>query len=90
MIVYMSRTTIAVQVPTRDRIAAGAQAESMTIDTYLARLLDEHEDREFWAAMERTSAADYKAAMLADGTWPGDDDYSVEERTIRREEGEGD
>lgn len=49
----------------------------MTVDTSPTRLLDEHEDREFWTAMERTSAADYKTAMIADGIWPGDDDYSV-------------
>lgn len=82
----MRRTTIAVQIPTRDRIAALARVEQSTIDALLTRLLDEHEEHEFWKDMAVTSAEDYKAAMEEDGTWPGDYDFSAEDALIRADE----
>ncbi|MDR0594600.1 MAG: hypothetical protein LBG60_15400 [Bifidobacteriaceae bacterium] len=82
----MSRTTIAVRVPTRDRVTAAARAEHKTVDAFLARLLDAYEEQVFWAAMAATSAEDYQAAAREDGIWPGDYDYSPEAAVIRRDE----
>ncbi|MCL2788705.1 MAG: hypothetical protein FWD59_09505 [Micrococcales bacterium] len=74
----LERTTIAVKVATRDRIKHHVVAADTTVDAFLARLLDEHDEREFWRQMENTSPAEYEAAARQDGVWPGDYDYSQE------------
>ncbi|MDR2722958.1 MAG: hypothetical protein LBB54_04445 [Cellulomonadaceae bacterium] len=74
----LDRTTMAVRVATRDRIKEHVTAEETTIDVFLTRLLDEHDERQFWEQMEATSADDYEAAAREDGVWPGDYDYSME------------
>ncbi|MDR1387675.1 MAG: hypothetical protein LBJ44_08855 [Propionibacteriaceae bacterium] len=82
----MNRTTIAVRVPTRDRVTAAARAADMTIDNFITRLLDEREESEFWAAMRATSPEEYEAAARQDGVWPGDYDYTAEVGALQRDE----
>ena len=68
------RTTIALRTHTRDRVKACATAEGATIDEFLARLLDEHEDRVFWQQMASApaltpdEAAEVNAAFDTDTT----------------------
>ncbi|MDR0481658.1 MAG: hypothetical protein LBH13_00620 [Cellulomonadaceae bacterium] len=72
------RTTVAMRVCTRDRLSRLAKTENSTIDALLNQILDEHDEKQFWAAMELTDAEEYRAAMTEDGTWPGDADYVAE------------
>ncbi|ROS73604.1 hypothetical protein [Cellulomonas sp. PhB143] len=85
----MDTTTIKVRTSTRDRLRKYAESQSVTFDGAVDRLLAEHAEREFWAAMGTVTPAEYEAAMREDGTWPGDDDSSVEEAMIRAEEARG-
>lgn len=63
----MARTTLALQVLTRDRITASAQSESLTIDAFLTRLLDEREERAFWASLDQLTPETYAVAIGDDG-----------------------
>ena len=74
----LDRTTIAVRIPTRDRINRNAVEAEATVDEFINQVLDDYEKQKFWAAMEATSAEDYEAACREDGIWPGDYDYSLE------------
>ena len=47
------RTSISVSRATRDRVSACAKSQAASIEEFLTRLLDEHEERVFW---ERSAA----------------------------------
>ncbi|QXT62353.1 hypothetical protein [Tessaracoccus palaemonis] len=83
----MSRTTIAVTKPLRERISTRARAEHVTVEQFLNRLLDQEEDRRFWASFEDLTPEKYRAALVEDGDdWVLDADYSPEERKTLEDE----
>lgn len=79
----MERTSIAVKTPTRDRISAAAQAESLTVDAFLGRLLDEHDEHMFWQQLQAITPEEYRAALAEDGDeWVLDPTYEIEDGMI--------
>lgn len=72
-------TTLKVRVSTRDKLREYAAGQAVTLDVAIDRLLAEHAEREFWAAMAKLSPDEYHAQMQAEGQWPSDDDYGLED-----------
>ncbi|MET3975897.1 hypothetical protein [Cellulosimicrobium sp. BE325] len=64
---------------TRDKLREYAAGQAVTLDVAIDRLLAEHAEREFWAAMAKLSPGEYQAQMQAEGQWPSDDDYGLED-----------
>lgn len=64
---------------TRDKLKEYAASHAVTLDVAIDRLLAEHAEREFWAAMAAISPDQYEAEMKAEGQWPGDYDYRLED-----------
>ncbi len=77
----MGRTTIAIKTETRARLKIAAEREDQSIDGFLQRLIDEHENRRFWASFADVTPEDYAAAMAEDGD-SLDEDFSVEDGAI--------
>ncbi len=73
-------TTLKVRVSTRDKLREYAAGQAVTLDVAIDRLLAEHAEREFWAAMAKLAPHEYQAQMQAEGQWPADDDYGLEDR----------
>jgi len=72
-------TTLKVRMSTRDKLKEYAASHAVTLDVAIDRLLAEHAEREFWAAMAAISPDEYEAEMKAEGQWPGNDDYRLED-----------
>jgi hypothetical protein len=75
----VTTTTLKVRVSTRDKLREYAAGQAVTLDVAIDRLLAEHAEREFWAAMAKLAPGEYQAQMRAEGQWPSDDDYGLED-----------
>ena len=69
---HQSEKTFALSPGVQDRIASAAASESESIDTFLTRLLDEHESDQFWEAVDAVRPADVNRAVV-------DADFSLED-----------
>ena len=67
-----SEAAFALSPGVRDRIATAAASESESINTFLTRLLDEHESDQFWEAVDAVRPADVNRAVI-------DADFSLED-----------
>ena len=77
----MGRTTIAIQSETRARLKAQAECEDLTIEGLLKKLLDEHEQRQFWGSFAELTPEGYSAALAEDGDLV-DQHFEVEDAVI--------
>jgi len=66
------RTTIAVRTRTRDRVRACAMAQGATVDEFVAQLLDEYEERVFWAQMASASPLDAQELEAVNAAFDAD------------------
>lgn len=68
-------TTIKVPRDLRDRLARRAEREHVTLARAIERVLDENEDREFWARVHREHAqlSTSERQVYVDGSTLGDD-----------------
>ena len=67
----MTVTTIKVPSELRDRLAAKARHDNLTMATVIARALDEAEEREFWDRVRAVNAAltdEERASYIPDAT----------------------
>lgn len=51
-----------------------------------AALIEEHERRQFWEAMDAIDPEEYEAQTRAEGAWPAEGEYAAEEQMIRAHE----
>jgi hypothetical protein len=67
----MTMTTIKVPAELRDRLAARAKEEHITLATVIAKVLDESDERQFWDAVREENARltdEERAEYLHDNT----------------------
>jgi predicted transcriptional regulator len=82
-------TTIKVPMALRDRLAAEARAQHLTLAAVISRALDDAEERKFWTAVQTANAAlttDEREGRLVDPTVADDlDDHNDDELSRRGE-----
>jgi predicted transcriptional regulator len=85
----MTMTTIKVPAELRDRLAARAKSENITLAAAIAKALDDSEERQFWDAVReengRLTDMD-RAAYLHDSTLLDDLDDAQDEAISLRDE----
>jgi predicted transcriptional regulator len=84
-----STTTIKVPRALRDRLAAEARAQHLTLAGVISRALDDADERRFWAAVHTANAAlttDDRAGRLVDPTVADDLDDENDHELSRRGE----
>ena len=81
-------TTITIARTTRQRLAHvkfnGKPLK--TADETVAALIEEHERRQFWEAMDAIDPDEYEAQTREEGAWPTEGEYAAEEQMIRAQE----
>lgn len=86
--VMSETTTITIARATRQRLAHvkfnGKPLK--TADETVAALIEEHERRQFWEAMDAIDPDEYEAESREEGAWPTEGEYAAEERMIRAQE----
>jgi hypothetical protein len=89
MMVFMSETTtITIARATRQRLGRVTfnGKPLKTADETVAALIEEHERRQFWEAMDAIDPDEYEAQSREEGAWPVESEYSAEEQMIRAQE----
>lgn len=90
VIVYVmsETTTITIARATRQRLGRvmfnGKPLK--TADETVAALIEEHEQRQFWEAMDAIDPDEYEAQAREEGTWPVEGEYAAEEQMIQAQE----
>ena len=81
-------TTITIARATQQRLAHVTfnGKPLKTADETVAALIEEHERRQFWEAMDAIDPEEYGAQTREEGTWPTEDEYAVEERLVQAQE----
>lgn len=82
----MTVTTIKVPVDLRDRLAAKAKHDNLTMAAVIAHALDETEEREFWDRVREVNAAmtdEERASYIPDATLMDDLDDEVDNELSR-------
>ena len=82
----MTVTTIKVPNELRDRLAAKAKHDNLTMAAVIARALDEAEEREFWDRVRVVNAAltdEERASYIPDATLLDDLDEEVDAELSR-------
>jgi hypothetical protein len=85
----MTMTTIKVPTELRDRLAARAKSENITLAAAIAKALDESEERQFWDAVREENARlseKERAAYLHDDTLLDDVEDAQDEAISARGE----
>ena len=57
-----------------------------TAEETVAALIEEHERRKFWEAMDAIDPDEYEAQSREEGAWPTEGEYAAEERMVRAQE----
>lgn len=86
--VMSETTTITIARATRQRLAHVTfnGKPLKTADETVAALIEEHERRQFWEAMDAIDPDEYEAQSREEGAWPTEGEYTAEERMIRAQE----
>lgn len=81
-------TTITIARATRQRLGRVTfnGKPLKTADETVAALIEEHERRQFWEAMDAIDPDEYEAQARDEGTWPVEGEYAAEEQMIRAQE----
>jgi hypothetical protein len=86
--VMSETTTITIARATRQRLAhvkfGGKPLK--TADETVAALIEEHERRQFWEAMDAIDPDEYEAQTREEGAWPAEGEYAAEEQMVRDQE----
>lgn len=81
-------TTITIARTTRQRLAHVTfhGKPLKTADETVTALIEEHERRQFWEAMDAIDPDEYEAQAREEGAWPAEGEYAAEEQMIRAQE----
>ena len=82
----MTVTTIKVPTELRDRLAAKAKHDNLTMAAVIAQALDETDERQFWADVRKAHAAlteEDRAAYVPDATLMDDLDDEIDNEASR-------